>query len=199
MFNYHVAVIDDNRAVLKSLKLVLERIFSKVTIQTCPQTIPALLSGGKVDVILLDMNFNSQKLDGKEGMTWLRYIKEQPEAPAVVLITAFGDINLAVNSLKEGAEDFITKPWNNDILIEKLLKAIETCNLKHQNDLKMKTAEDLISKREKTKRMTLDEMEKQHIMDIMEECGYNISEMADLLDVSRQTLYNKMKKFGMKI
>ena len=130
MYDYHIAIIDDNKAVLQSLKLVLEGVFRSVTVMTLPNALPAILAAGKVDAVLLDMNFSAQKLDGQEGLTWLRYIKQQENPPAVVMITAFGDINIAVNSLKEGAEDFITKPWDNDELVEKLLAATMTIPLK---------------------------------------------------------------------
>lgn len=199
MYNYHIAIVDDNRAVLQSLKLILEGVFAQVTTYVCPQTLPPVLAGGKVDAVLLDMNFNSQKLNGEEGITWLRYIKSLPDPPAVVLITAFGDINLAVNSLKEGGEDFITKPWDNDVLIDKLLNAIETCDQKRLKERKVKVADFLMDKQEMTRQMTLDEIEKKHISDIMEECENNMKEVAVRLGISRQTLYNKMKKYGMKI
>ena len=199
MHNYHIVIIDDNKAVLQSLKLILEGVFAQVTTHTYPNTLPTVLNSGKVDAVLLDMNFTSQRLDGEEGITWLKYIKSQPNPPAVVLITAFGDINLAVNSLKEGAEDFITKPWDNDELIEKLLKAIETCAENRLKNQKMREADYLKDKEEMVRQMTLDEMEKQHIVDIMEECEYNMKEVAVRLGISRQTLYNKMKKYGMKI
>ena len=199
MHNYHIVIIDDNKAVLQSLKLILEGVFAQVTTHTYPNILPTVLNGGKVDAVLLDMNFTSQRLDGEEGITWLKYIKSQPNPPAVVLITAFGDINLAVNSLKEGAEDFITKPWDNDELIEKLLKAIDTCAENRLKTQKMREADYLKDKEEMVRQMTLDEMEKQHIVDIMEECEYNMKEVAVRLGISRQTLYNKMKKYGMKI
>lgn len=125
MYDYRIAIIDDNQAVLKTLKLVLKGVFASVVTLPHPNLLPALLSGEKVDAVLLDMNFSAQRLDGEEGLSWLKYIKSRPNPPAVVLITAFGDISLAVTSLKEGAEDFVTKPWNNDELIGTLLKAIE--------------------------------------------------------------------------
>ena len=199
MFEYHVVVIDDNQAVLQSLKLVLEDVFAKVTTLPHPHGLPGILSAGKVDVVLLDMNFSVLKLDGQEGLTWLKYIKERPASPAVVMRTAFGDIKLAVNAMKEGAEDFVTKPWDNDELIEKLLKAIETCAENRLKNQKMREADYLKDKEEMVRQMTLDEMEKQHIVDIMEECEYNMKEVAVRLGISRQTLYNKMKKYGMKI
>ena len=70
------------------------------------------------------MNFDNGRLDGADGLFWLRRIKESPDAPAVVLITAFGDVPLAVEAMKLGAEDFVTKPWDNDELKAKLRRAV---------------------------------------------------------------------------
>ena len=89
MYPYKIAVIDDNQAVLKSLKLVLKRVFVSVVTLPNPNSLPSLLESEEIDVILLDMNFNAQRLDGEEGISWLKYIKQQPNPPAVVLITAF--------------------------------------------------------------------------------------------------------------
>ena len=197
MYDYHIAVIDDNQAVLQSLKLVLEGEFSKVTTLPHPCSLPSILAAGKVDVVLLDMNFSAQKLDGEEGLTWLKYIKSQENPPAVVMITAFGDINLAVNSLKEGAEDFITKPWDNDELVEKLLNAIDQCHQKQDVTQKASEAEILKEENERKRQMTLDEAEKRHIQEMIAECGNNLTEVAKRLDIGRQKLYNKMKKYGL--
>lgn len=197
MYDYHIAIIDDNKAVLQSLKLVLEGVFRSVTVMTLPNALPAILAAGKVDAVLLDMNFSAQKLDGQEGLTWLRYIKQQENPPAVVMITAFGDINLAVNSLKEGAEDFITKPWDNDELVEKLLNAIDQCHQKQDVTQKASEAEILKEENERKRQMTLDEAEKRHIQEMIAECGNNLTEVAKRLDIGRQKLYNKMKKYGL--
>ncbi|MBR5804074.1 MAG: response regulator [Bacteroidaceae bacterium] len=196
MYDYHIVIIDDNRAVLQSLKLVLEGVFRKVTVMPYPNTLPAILNS-RVDAVLLDMNFSAQKLDGQEGLTWLRYIKQQENPPAVVMITAFGDINLAVNSLKEGAEDFITKPWDNDTLVEKLLKAIDTCNQNQHLSQKANEADQLKKESEEMHQLTLDEMEKHHIEEMMKECDNNLTEVAKRLDIGRQKLYNKLKKYGL--
>lgn len=195
MYDYHIAIIDDNKAVLQSLKLVLEGIFRKVTAMPTPSALPALLKGGGVDVVLLDMNFNSQTLDGQEGLNWLKYIKERENPPAVVMITAFGDINLAVNSLKEGAEDFITKPWDNEELVEKLLVAIEKSNRQQRMSKKASEADQLLERQEMLRQMTLDELEKQHILEMIEECDNNMAEVARRLDIGRQKLYSKLKKY----
>lgn len=199
MYDYHIAIIDDNKAVLQSLKLVLEGVFRSVTVMTLPNALPAILAAGKVDVVLLDMNFSAQKLDGQEGLTWLRYIKQQENPPAVVMITAFGDINIAVNSLKEGAEDFITKPWDNDELVEKLLAAIDRCRQQKNLNRKASEADVLIEKQETLKQMTLDEVEKQHILEMMQECGNNLSDVARRLNIGRQKLYSKLKKYGLMV
>lgn len=199
MYDYHIAIIDDNKAVLQSLKLVLEGVFRSVTFMTLPNALPAILAAGKVDAVLLDMNFSAQKLDGQEGLTWLRYIKQQENPPAVVMITAFGDINIAVNSLKEGAEDFITKPWDNDELVEKLLAAIDKCRQQKNLNRKASEADVLIEKQETLKQMTLDEVEKQHILEMMQECGNNLSDVARRLNIGRQKLYSKLKKYGLMV
>ena len=188
MYDYHIVIIDDNRAVLQSLKLVLEDVFASVITLPLPTTLPAVLASGKVDVVLLDMNFSTQNLDGTEGLTWLKYIKEQPNSPAVVMITAFGDINLAVNSLKEGAEDFITKPWDNDELIEKLLAAIEKRGEQQVMNEKANQVDLLKELQETTRQMTLDEVEELHIKEVMQECGNNLSEVAKRLGIGRQSL-----------
>ena len=199
MYDYHIAIIDDNKAVLQSLKLVLEGVFRSVTVMTLPNALPAILAAGKVDAVLLDMNFSAQKLDGQEGLTWLRYIKQQENPPAVVMITAFGDINIAVNSLKDGAEDFITKPWDNDELVEKLLAAIDKCRQQKNLNRKASEADVLIEKQETLKQMTLDEVEKQHILEMMQECGNNLSDVARRLNIGRQKLYSKLKKYGLMV
>ena len=199
MYDYHIAIIDDNKAVLQSLKLVLEGVFRSVPVMTLPNALPAILAAGKVDAVLLDMNFSAQKLDGQEGLTWLRYIKQQENPPAVVMITAFGDINIAVNSLKEGAEDFITKPWDNDELVEKLLAAIDKCRQQKNLNRKASEADVLIEKQETLKQMTLDEVEKQHILEMMQECGNNLSDVARRLNIGRQKLYSKLKKYGLMV
>ena len=196
MYDYHIVVIDDNRAVLQSLKLVLEDVLFKVTTLPHPHGLPSVLSTGKVDVVLLDMNFSVRNLDGQEGLNWLKYIKERPYAPAVVMITAFGDITLAVNTMKVGAEDFITKPWDNDELVEKLLGAIEKRNQKRVESEKANEADLLKERYETTRQMTLDELEKKHILEVVEECDGNLTDVAKRLGIGRQKLYDRLKKYG---
>lgn len=194
MYDYKVLIIDDNEAVLRSLKLVLNGVFRSVVTMPDPKVLPALLAAGDVDVVLLDMNFDARRLDGEDGLFWLARIKEQPHAPAVVLITAFGEVDLAVKSIKNGAEDFITKPWDNDVLIAKLVEAIEKQQEKLQMRDVIRQTQDLQSKLDSTLSMTVDEVEKQHILAVLEKAGGNYSLAAKRLGIGRQTLYNKVKK-----
>lgn len=187
-------IIDDNEAVLRSLKLVFTSVFEHVVTVKNPQLLPAMLSGGDVDAVLLDMNFDARRLDGSEGLFWLERIKSRPDAPAVVLITAFGDVPLAVEAMKRGAEDFVTKPWDNDVLMEKLNNAIEKCRQKKEEISAMTEANLYKEKAEERKNMTLDELKADHINNVVKECGGNLTLAAARLGINRQTLYNQLGK-----
>lgn len=192
--NMKILIIDDNAAVRTTLKLVLGGIFDDIAAVGDPRLIPALLAAGNIDAVLLDMNFDNRRLDGSDGLFWLSRIKESENAPAVVLITAFGDIALAVEAMKLGAEDFVTKPWDNDDLIAKLLSAIERNKaLRNASQTLVKTRE--LEDRDKRRlNMTLDELKFNHVNTIVDSCGGNLSAAAEQLGITRQTLYNILKK-----
>ena len=117
MLDGKIILVDDNEAVLKTLKMILAREFKTVVGVSVPTLLPALLREGDVDIVLLDMNFVTGRQDGSEGLFWLDRIVGRPDPPQVVLITAFGDIELAVSALKRGAADFVVKPWDNEKLV----------------------------------------------------------------------------------
>ena len=119
-----VFIIDDNKSILKTLELLLSEHFQRVITLSSPESFPAMLHEIKSpDVILLDMNFSAGINNGNEGLFWLNRIKTLlPDTP-VVLFTAYAYIDLAVAGIKAGAYDFITKPWDNDKLIETLRNA----------------------------------------------------------------------------
>lgn len=192
---YKILIIDDNLSVLRTLKLVLNGVFKTVATVPDPKLIPALLQTGDVDVVLLDMNFDARKLDGEEGLFWLNRINEIPNAPAVVLITAFGDIDLAVRSVQQGAEDFITKPWDNQTLIQKLEAAITKHRVKQQTATLAAEAASLHTQIEASQQLSLEELEKKHILEIVDQEHGNLVNAAERLGISRQTLYNKLKKY----
>lgn len=190
MTDARILVIDDNAAVRSTLNLVLKTQFRSVVVVGDPQLIPALVGIGNVDAVLLDMNFARDRLDGQDGLFWLDRIMNRSgleNPPAVLMITAFGDVGLAVQSLKNGAVDFIEKPWNNNDLINKLNEAIR----KRNQCINTKNRAT-----EPKPQPTLEEQERQSIRNAIQAAGRNLTDAADILGVSRQTLYNKMKKYG---
>lgn len=120
-----ILIIDDDEDVLIAAKLLLKKHAKEVIIEKNPKKIPFLMNNGTYDVILLDMNFSKDITSGKEGFYWLEQILEADPSAVVILITAFGDVEMAVQALKEGATDFVLKPWQNEKLIATLSAAIK--------------------------------------------------------------------------
>lgn len=270
MRNGKIIVVDDNEAVLKTLRMILSREFKTVVCASVPTLLPALLREDDVGVVLLDMNFGTGKQSGGEGLFWLDRIRERPNPPEVVLITAFGDIELAVSSLKKGAADFIVKPWDNDKLLSTVIAAWESRSGRKQNSSRKESEflseetdsvvtllvnsllrkyataygkpfpgitpdalhklsdrmlnGDLSLLQQTIERavllsnssvldsddfymedlpvpfpspVTLEEMEKQFISEVLTEKKGNLTLCAQQLNISRQTLYNKMKKYNL--
>jgi len=115
--NAKILIVDDDKDVLVAARLLLKQYFSIVHSEKSPVNIPDLLSNESYDVILLDMNFSKEATSGKEGFHWLNKILEIDPAAVVIFITGYGDIELAVQGIKEGASNFILKPWENKKLI----------------------------------------------------------------------------------
>jgi DNA-binding NtrC family response regulator len=113
-----VLIVDDDPDVLTAVKLLLKTETQEIITEKNPENLNSLLQRNQVDLVLLDMNFNSAINTGNEGIYWLRKIKEWKPNICVIMITAYGDIDLAVRSLKEGANDFVVKPWHNEKLID---------------------------------------------------------------------------------
>lgn len=167
-----IVVVDDNPTILTALKICLTAEFERIVTLTSPDTLVSTLSNGEqADVVLLDMNFSLGVNTGQDGLFWLRTLKKlHPDTP-VVLMTAYADVQLAVKGLKNGAADFVTKPWDNDELVRTLRDAVE------------KSREVV----------TLDELEQQHVHRVVDQCHGNMSKAAELLGITRQTLYRKLK------
>ncbi len=126
--NANILVIDDDTDVLTAVKLLLKTEAKEVVTEKNPENIKHLLAATKFDIVLLDMNYNSSINTGNEGIFWLKKIKEQDENMAVIMITAYGDIDLAVRSLKEGAADFMIKPWHNEKLVSTITELLAKKN-----------------------------------------------------------------------
>jgi len=127
-------VVDDNKNILTAVQMLLENTFANIIAISNPNQIPAVFVEKSPDVVLLDMNFSSGINSGNEGIYWLREIKKIRPAAQVILFTAYADIELAVKGIKEGATDFIVKPWDNAKMIETLEKAYN--QIAHPSDKK---------------------------------------------------------------
>ncbi len=167
-----ILVIDDRKDILTTLEYVLEEDFERIITKQSPESAMKVLDEESVDVVLLDMNFHLGVNNGAEGFFWLEQIKKKRKNVPVVLFTAYGDIDTAVKGLKNGASDFVTKPWDNDDLRAKLKNVME------QSRKQMRT---------------LDEVENEHIQMTLEKCKGNLSMASGILGITRQTLYNKIK------
>ncbi|MBD3415227.1 MAG: response regulator [Candidatus Aminicenantes bacterium] len=119
-----ILVIDDDEDILQAARLLLKRHVGQVHTEKNPDSIPSLLKNDNYDVIFLDMNFAKGATSGAEGFHWLDQIVELDPSAVVVLITAYGDVEMAVKAIKEGATDFILKPWQNERLIATLSAAL---------------------------------------------------------------------------
>ena len=118
-----ILIVDDNRNILTTVRMLLESVFANIITIANPNSIPAKLREEHPDVVLLDMNFSSGINSGNEGLFWLREIKSLSPKTEVVLFTAYADIQLAVTGIKEGAADFIVKPFDNGKMISTLTEA----------------------------------------------------------------------------
>lgn len=172
-YNYNtIIIVDDNPAILTALKICLATEFARIVTMTSPDTLVATLAKEEaVDAVLLDMNFSLGVNTGQDGLFWLRTVKKLHPNTPVVLITAYADLQLAIKGMKSGAADFITKPWDNNELIQKLHDAIDRSR----------------------EVVPLDEVEQQHVRKVVEQCHGNMSRAAEMLGITRQTLYKKIK------
>ena len=261
-----IILVDDNPAVLQATRHLLLQTFRTVLSVQNPTLLPALLREGDVDVVLLDMNFGKGQRNGADGLFWLRQITGYAAPPSVILITAYGDVPLAVESLKSGAVDFIQKPWDNGQLTDAVLRAFrrrqEVCGrrdgagqeaelspeelllralwkkyaemyarplprltdgaverlslllrnqglavlenviersvlLKDSDCLDSSDFPEGDSGPSATTPLTLEEMEKQFIAAALKAKERNLTLVSQELGISRQTLYNKMRKYNL--
>ena len=146
-----ILIVDDDKQVLKTLEFLLETEFDQIRTINNPNLIPSLLREENFDVILLDMNFTKGQNTGNEGFYWLNRILKADKDAIVVLITAYGDVELAVRAIREGAMDFILKPFDND----KLLATINTA-------LSLRKSKVQINQLKQTQRTLNHDLEQKH-------------------------------------
>ncbi len=137
-----ILIVDDNEDLLRAARMFLKRHFKQVDIEKNPESIPSILGNEQYDVILLDMNFTKDVSSGHEGFLWLENILDIDPSAVVVLITAYGDVQMAVKAIKEGATDFVLKPWENEKLLATIYSAmrlretkLEVADLKSRQQL----------------------------------------------------------------
>lgn len=123
--NASILIVDDDPDVLTAVKLLLRPQVKEVVIERFPENLREILTKTNFDLVLMDMNFKASVNTGNEGLYWLRHIRGWSPQSAVIMITAYGDIELAVKSMKEGARDFIIKPWHNHKLLQIIKEVIE--------------------------------------------------------------------------
>lgn len=124
--NCSILAVDDDPDVLTAVRLLLKPEVKEIVMEKNPENLVALFAEKNFDLVLLDMNFKSSINTGNEGLYWLKRIKEMKPATQVIMITAYGHIDLAVRSLKEGAADFIVKPWHNDNMMNAIRDALKS-------------------------------------------------------------------------
>ena len=143
--NASILIIDDDTDVLTAVRLLLKNEVKDVVTEKNPENIRWHLSKDNYDVILLDMNFTSSINTGNEGLFWLKEIKKLRPDAAIIMITAYGDIDLAVRSLKEGAADFVVKPWHNEKLMSTIKEILKRKGGK-TNGLTLTNTDSIIGK-----------------------------------------------------
>ena len=129
-----VLVVDDNEDVLTAARIFLKRRVASVQTLNDPERLPELLEEQRFDVILLDMNFHKDVTSGEEGFYWLKKILEIDSSIVVIFITAYADIDMAVRAMKEGATDFIVKPWKNERLLTTVSAALALGRSKRETE-----------------------------------------------------------------
>ncbi|MEM9985610.1 MAG: sigma-54 dependent transcriptional regulator [Bacteroidota bacterium] len=122
----NILIVDDDTDILTTARIVLKSQFSDIQTESNPHQISHLLDQQRYDLVLLDMNFTAGFTSGKEGLRWLKKIKKAAPHTHVVLMTAYGDVSLAVKAMKDGATDFVVKPWDNEALQATVLAALQS-------------------------------------------------------------------------
>lgn len=182
-----IVIADDNRSVLTAVSLLLRPFFKNVVTLTSPVHLLATVKAECPDCVLLDMNFRSTVNNGNEGLYWLGRLRESSSEVPVVLFTAYADIRLAVQGIKAGAAEFVVKPWDNNELLDTLLRVSQPrtdAPRQPQNPIPPANS-------------SLADMERERIEQaIICERG-NMTKAANRLGISRQTLYNKIKRYGL--
>jgi len=174
-----ILIVEDDADVLRAARIALSRDIGHVETTSCLDGLEKLLPSATFDCVLLDMNFLAGARSGKEGLDALARIQTFDRNLAVVLMTAYGGVELAVEALKRGAVDFVLKPWRNEKLITSVIGAVENTRMRREAET-----------------IGLDALERDAIERALVRYAGNISQAASALGLSRPALYRRMLKHG---
>jgi DNA-binding NtrC family response regulator len=189
-----ILVVDDDSDVLTAARLLLRQYFEKVLTTGDPDDIPAMMGAERIDVFLVDMNFAIGQNRGIEGLNCLEQIREIDADAVVILMTAFGDLNTAVQAMREGAADFVLKPWQNEKLVATLSVAAELRRMRATVD---RLGNAGSGSNVKAETLNLEANERRMVSMALEEANGNISHAAAALGITRAALYRRIEKFGL--
>jgi DNA-binding NtrC family response regulator len=184
-----ILLLDDDPDVGLAAQLLLQRRVAPVTCLRRPAELPAALDQRRPDLLLLDLNFGPGRTDGAQGLRLLAEVLARSQPPVVVVMTAFADIDLAVQALKRGAFDFITKPWDN-------VKLVATCHEALQRARPAEGAEPAAPAAAEPLR-SLAAQERAAVLAAVAEAQGNLSAAARTLGLSRAALYRRLDKHGL--
>jgi len=177
-----ILIIEDDADVQRAARVALADVSAHIDVCGAPdETLETRLAGAPYEVVLLDMNFVTGARSGAEGLDALSRIQSCDGTLAVVLMTAYGGVQLAVTALKRGAADFVLKPWYNDKLVAVVRAAAESTR-----------------RRRAAETLTLEALEKDAIERAMARAAGNISVAAGALGISRPALYRRLSKHGIR-
>jgi DNA-binding NtrC family response regulator len=171
-------IVEDDADVRHAAELALEPHVEAIEALASPRDLAALVVPGRFGCVLLDMNFVAGERSGREGMDALAMLRQQDPSLAIVLMTAFGRVSLAVAALKRGAHDFMLKPWRNRDLVEAVRSASEATRAARAG-------------------RPLDRVEREAIEHALAQSGGNIAQAAVRLGLSRPALYRRMARHGL--
>jgi two-component system, response regulator RegA len=188
-----ILLLDDDPDVGIAAQLLLQRRVAPVVCLRRPSELLAAVDRVRPSLLLLDLNFGPGRTDSSQGLRLLDEVQSRPAAPVVVVLTAYGDIELAVRALKRGAFDFIVKPWDN-------VRLIATCQEALQRTHPTPDASaSAIAGTEQAPRhvQSLAVQERAAVMAAMAEAEGNLSAAARALGLSRAALYRRLEKYGL--
>jgi two-component system response regulator RegA len=185
-----ILLLDDDPDVGIAAQLLLQHRVAPVTCLRRPAELIAAIQQLRPELLLLDLNFGAGRTDGAQGLRLLEEVRARPQPPAVVVLTAYAEIDLAVLALKRGAFDFITKPWDNVRLVATCREALECTRLdpNPQTDNRPAAGEQVRS---------LAAQERAAVLAAVAGAHGNLSEAARVLGVSRAALYRRLEKYGL--